>query len=415
MSRQHARVAALAVAALAAGCDVGEGTAPTGITISFEGLEDGYQTYECAAFQLAATAHFEGDTDAEGDVTSRVIWTSSNPGVIDVSNGELEAEPGSGSYFPAGTVIARTAGTAVIRADYAALSDSFGVTADTIGDLRIVPELTRLAPGSQQTFELEVRFADGDPAVDLTASAVWSLPTADAPATLAGTATVQTVTDPLDRPFVLEARLFTCDRRAERRLALGAVAGLRLRYEQPEALAVPLAYTDEIRVDAAFEDASAPAQNLSGQVEIDQILGDDDYAQLTVGDFLKVSGGSADVESQFRLRYAPLDLEAVTRVYSFADTEIVSLRVEPLRTDLFYPDTLQLEAYGLFADGHERPLRRDVTWASLNEDLVSVVSGGADAGEVTPLGLEGDATVEAKTGNSEGEVEAEADIRVYVD
>lgn len=419
MSRSAAGAAVLvAAAAMLAGCDhidIGEGSAPTGITISLGGVEDGYQTYECAAFQLAATARFEGNGDSDGDVTDRVEWSSSNPGVIDVSNGEIEAEPGSGTYFPAGTVIARTAGTAVIRADYVGLSDDFGVTADAIGNLEIRPVLTRMAPGSRQTFTLDVTFEDDEPEQDLTSSAVWTLPTAGAPASLTSTSTVQAVTDPLDRPFVLEARLFTCDRNAVRELSLDTVAQLRLSYEQPQDLPLPLVLTDEIRAQAVFEDGAAEPQNLSDQVEVEQTLGDADYASIAIGEYLTLSGGRADVQAQFSLRYEPLDLEVPTRVYSFADIEMLSLRVTPERSDLFYPDTLQLEAFGLFEDGYERPVRRNVTWTSLNPDLLSVEGSGTDIGLATPLGLEGEATVEAKTSNSEGEVDAEADIRIYVD
>lgn len=139
------RAAALVAAALLGACDfnfdVGGGTAPTGVKISLVGDDEFYRTYECAAFQLYATAQFDGENANEGDVTGRVVWRSSNPGVIDVSNGDIRAEPGS--VFPAGTVIARSVGTAVIRADYIGLYDEFSVTADPIGDLTITPALTR--------------------------------------------------------------------------------------------------------------------------------------------------------------------------------------------------------------------------------------------------------------------------------
>lgn len=409
------RAAALVAAALVGACDfnfdVGGGTAPTGVKISLVGDDEFYRTYECAAFQLYATAQFDGENANEGDVTGRVVWRSSNPGVIDVSNGDIRAEPGS--VFPAGTVIARSVGTAVIRADYIGLYDEFSVTADPIGDLTITPALTRLAPDSTQTFALEVTFEDDEPAQDLSASAVWSLPTAGAPAALIDTSTVSVAGDPLDRPFLLEARLFTCARSAVRELQLGAVTGLRLSYEQPQSLAVPLGYTDEIRVETVFADAGAPPQNVSALVEIDQVLGDDDDASVAVDEYLVVGSARADRDVQYRLRYKPLDLEALTRVYRFIDSEILSLRVDPARSSLRYPDTLALQAYGLFDDGFERPVRREVVWTSLNRDLATVVIEGFDAGEVSAVaGAEGRATIEAATANSEGPVEAEADIDI---
>lgn len=411
---------ALALGMAVGGCseidfDVGSGSGPVGLKLSYGAATEIYQTYECAAFRLTATALFDGGSTTEGDVTDRVKWTSSNPGVIDVSNGEIEAESGSGTTFPAGTVIARSAGTAVIRADYIGYSAEFGITADPIAALQITPALSHMAPESQQTFKLEVVFADGDPAQDLTASAVWALPTADAPASLVDISTVQALSDPLNRSFVLEAGVFTCDRRASLNLMLDRISELRLSYEQPQDVPVPLGYSDQIRVEALFRDAQAEPQNLASQVEIEQVLGDADYANVAAGEHLTVNGLTADQPAQFRIRYAPLDLDVLTRSYSFSSTEIQSLRLSPERSELLFPDTLQLQAYGLFADGIERPVRRNVAWESLNPELVSVETAGIDAGEVTALGLKGDATIEARTTNSEGVVKAEADVRVLLE
>lgn len=398
---------------LLAACDgIGEGTSPSYVTISLNGTEDQYDTYECAAFQLAGTAYFKGENKSSGDITTRSEWRSSNPGVIDVSNGEIET--GYGSVFPAGTVIVRSPGTAVIRLDYVGLSDEFSVSAAPIQDVRIEPELTRLVPESTQAFTLEVTFEEDELSYDLTDSAVWSIPTSGAPASLSGS-TVTTVSDPLDRPFLLDAQLYTCDRKASREMQLGAVSELRLTYEQDEALPLPLGISDEIRVEAVFEDSSAEVQNLSDQVEIEQLIGDDDEASVSVGEYLTVSGAVADTPVQYSVEYDPLDITVETRSYTFTDIEMVSLRVDPARAELYFPETLELQAYGLFEDGYERPVRRDVSWETLNDDLATVVSGGADAGEVTPTELEGEATIRASTSNSEGILEADADLMINLE
>lgn len=397
------------------GCDgIGSGSAPTGISITLGDYDDEYRTFECAAFNLTATAHFRGGSTREGDVTGRVLWRSSNPGVIDVSNGDIETEPGSGEYYAAGMVIARSPGTASISADYVGLRDSFSVTARPIAAMWIEPALTRMAPSSTQAFELKAELEDDTLEVDLTQSAIWSLPSVGAPAEIDGSV-VAAVSDPLDKPFDLLAQLFTCDRTARLGLQLGAVSQLRLTAEQPADLPVPIGLSDEIRAEAVFADPAAPAQNLSAQLEIEQIQGDADQSAIAVSDYLVLNGYVTDTPQQYRLRYRPLDLTADTRVYRFVDLEIQSLRVSPTDVTLFYPDTLQLEAYGRFGDGYERPVRRDVSWQSLNDDLVAVTIGGAEQGLLTPTELEGEATVRATTANSEGELHADADIRVNLD
>lgn len=414
--RPRTAVAAL-LCLLAAGCgdvDVGSGRAPTGVEIYY-GNASSLQTYECSAFQLTALARFEGggDPPSDEDVTTRVTWSSSNPGVIDVSNADLETEPGSGLFYPAGYVVARTTGTAVIRADYATLSAEFSVSADPIKTLTITPALTRMAPRSTQTFKLEVVPADDTAALDLTAIAVWSVPSGAALASIAEGSTVQAVLAPVDQPFTLEAKLFTCDRNANLALQLGAVQGLQLGYEQPEDVAIPLDFTDLISVEARFEDGSAPPQDLSGQLEIEQLLGQDDESLLTVTDgALRLSGQKTGLPQQFLLRYEPLSLEASTRIAEFAELEVQTLRVDPIEATLRYPETLQINAYGVFDDGIERPLRRHVRWSTEDSDLVSVQSGNADAGEVSATGIAGIAEVLAEIDNSVTTLQAETRLTV---
>jgi len=410
------RSTALLLSALLVACDlsVGDGTAPTAVFIRYNGLGGDLQTLECTAPQLSAVVRMEGNGKiSEGDVTPLVKWSSSNPGVIDVSNGDTEVEPGSGSYFSAGTVIARTAGSAIIRIDYVGLSASFSVTADPILGLTITPELTQLAPGSRQTFKLEAKLEENTPPADVTINATWRVPSGSVPVGIINTSTVQVQSDPVGQPFTLEAQLLACDRRAQRVLQLGALQSLRVTHEQPEGLTVPLTSTDQIVVEGIFADTSAPPQNLSLQLESEQSVGDPDEATLSAAaESLVISGLKAARPLQFRLRYDPQDLEVDTRVVEFADLELKQLRIAPDEITLVYPDTFTLEAYGLFADGYERPVRRGLAWRTLDPSVLGVIASGEYAGEITPSGIEGRADVRASASNSEGLVEAEAHVSI---
>lgn len=392
---------------------VGDGSGPVGVTITYNGSDDDLQILECSTPQLTAILHMDGGSD--GAVTSLVTWSSSNPGIIDVSNGDIETEPGSGSYFAAGTVIARGAGSAVIRADYVGLSAAFSVTADPIRNLRITPALTYLAPGSVQAFKLEADLYQDEPSSDVTSSAIWRLPSSSAPVSFVGTSTLQAASSLSGRAFTLEAQLFTCDRRAQQVMQLAEVTGLRLTHEQPEGLRVPSGYSDELKVEAVFSDASIPAQNISGQISFKQVLGASDEATLTVGsEALRLSGLKLNYPVQYRLRYEPLAMELLTRVVEFGDIKLQSLRVTPELSTLLYPQTARLDAYGSFADGYERPVRRDITWTSLKPELLTVVGTGTDAGELTPSRQKGKVSVEASATNSEGSLKAIADVVIDV-
>jgi hypothetical protein len=419
MSRLRYALAALLGAAGAAGlaaCNgIDEGAEPTGIVIRYNGIETGFHTFECASFQLAGILQMEADGQlSEGDITSRGSWTSSNAGVIDVSNGDLETEPGSRLYFPAGTVVARGPGAATIRLDYLGLIATFAVNADPIGGLTITPEIDYLAPGSYQTFALEAQLDDDEPATDITASAVWRIVSGAVPVSIVDTSTVQTQSDPVGSPFALEAQVFTCDRRVQRELTIGAIESLRVVHEQPEGLPVPIDYSDALRVEAVMAGGGA-VQNLSGQVEFEQVLGDADEAQLGAGaELLTLSGLKTGRPVQFSIRYAPLDIEVLTRVVTFEELELQTLRISPETLTLRYPDVFRFDALGRFSDGHERSVRRSVTWTSLDTDLLSIVASGADMGEVSGRGFEGVVEVMATATNSEDTLEAEARVEIQV-
>lgn len=399
-----------------AGCDVvGTGSRPEGVVIRYEGMEGGIQTFECASFQLAGIMRQNHNgVLSEGDMTSRGEWRSSNPGVIDVSNGDLETERHSGIYLPAGTVVARNPGNATIQFSFLGMQTTFAVSAEPISEVRMTPEIEYLAPGSYQSFALEARFGDDDVTTDVSSSAYWRIVSGSVPVTLTGT-TVQTQSDPVGQPFTLEAQLYACDRRAQRHLTIGAIQALRIVHEQPEHLTIPVGYSDLLHVEADIEGSGGAVQDLTDQITIQQVVGDVDEAELSNnGSAYVVTGLKAGLPVQYRVRYAPLGLDVLTRVMSFETLELQQLRISPEAVTLHYPDTFRFDAVGLFSDGHERPLRRSVTWASENTELLGVATSGAEIGTVTGYGLEGKVEITATRDNSEGPLKAEAVVDIQL-
>ncbi|SER07914.1 hypothetical protein SAMN04488038_11572 [Solimonas aquatica] len=432
-------VGLLLLTACQKGGPVGEGQGPKSVRVQYGGdaSVNSLRTVECATFGLNAIATFDGDRGkTDSAVTSRVTWSSSNPGVIDVSNGDIPVAPGSSSYYPAGTVIARTVGSAVIRADYAGLSNGFSVSALPISSARIAPALTRMAPDSNTTFKLYVQAQTDQLEQDLTSSAVWSLPGSSPAAQVSSGSTVKAATEPLDSAFTLEAKLYTCDRDVTQTMSLGEVDHLQLSYEQPTSTSdVPLLIGDLIRVDAVFKDSSAPLQNLSGQVETDaQALGYNpgiatisttSTTTVTVGgvtrlepnQYLLVTGNSSALDSPiaFQVRYdkTVLDLKAATRVFTFQNIDLVDMRVDASTATLQFPALGKLNAYATFkGEGFERPISRYVNWTVADATLLAV-SNGLDGGLLTPANLAGDTTVYTKV-NSTAAAIPEQTTRVTV-
>lgn len=403
-----ARLAVLAAALGLCACgslDPGEGRKPTGLHIQLQdGSTGSYQTYECGGAQLVAMLQSDGDGGiAYDDVSTRVSWSSSNPGVIDVG--------------AAGSMVAHTAGSAIISAEYLEFTAHFAVVANALGELRITPALTRLAPGSSQQFALEVTLAESHDPQDITTLAEWSVPSGGEAVTDLSSARLQTASDPLDRPFILRAHLANCDREALLTLQLGRVNELTLRYEQPQSLAIPLSASDLIEVEAQFEDVSAPPQNLAAQVSVEQVLGDADQSTLALDTTaLKLSGTQAGSAQQYRLSYEPLNLSALTRSTVFAELGLISLRIDPQTLQLSFPDEYTLQAWGLFEDGNERPLRRHVAWSTSEEDLVSVAASGQYGGTLYPAGPSGLAEIQVLATDVDGNLlSADATVELSSD
>ncbi|MFT4047592.1 MAG: hypothetical protein QM661_12980 [Solimonas sp.] len=386
--------------------------------MTYDSSTDAVSMVECQTVALVATATFgsdDGDNESTSTVTSRVVWSSSSPGVIDVSNGDIETYAGSGTYYATGTVIARSTGSAVITATYAsAMKASIGVSVGDMESMRIAPALTRMAPDSATTFQLYAQPQSDQLEQDLTSDATWTLVDADAPASVSDTSTVTVARKPLDEDFTLQAMLPVCNRYITQTMSIGAVSKLQVTYEQPEDEPVPVILDDRIRVDAVFEDTSAPNQNLSDQVDVETADGYNEangststttattVTTSTAGDcggttclesntYLLVAGDSDRLnrEIAFALTYDEdgIDLTTTTRVYTFTDTDIESLRVDPTTTSITYPYLGQLYAYGTFEDGVERPVTRYATWSLIDtgdSDLLSVTSSGIDGGLLTP-------------------------------
>ncbi|MDM4769699.1 hypothetical protein [Solimonas sp. SE-A11] len=405
-----AGAALLALAACSGG--VGDGRAPVKIQITSAYGGDSVESYECAAVQLAALATFSGEgDDTLESVSERSTWSSNDTGVAIVSNGDIPIPGATGLYYAQGTVIVLRPGSATITADYAGLRAQYGVSATSIGELRITPELTRMAPQTSQTFKLETTTLESSVPVDLTSVASWQVLTTGAPVTRSGSA-LQALTGPVNSRFLLEAALPLCGRSVRRELQLSNLRELQLAYEQAADTFLPLGYSDYVRISGLFEDSSAPPQELGLQVTRDLIEGDESTFSETADSAGRLIQPLA-AKKPFRFRYEleSAGLSVDTRLIEARDLNLMSLRLSTDKAQLELRETLQAQAYGLFSDGIERPIRHNVTWTSRNTS-VATVGAGIEGGEITATSLEGDTVVDVSANDLSG-LGGEISIHTY--
>ncbi len=129
-------------------------------------------SYQCFADQLQLQGVF--DNEGIGDYTSRAVWTSSNPEVVAVSNGDIPldgdttAPPEVGeSVYGSGTILPKKVGSATITADFVGLSASYDVevVATDLAKLKISDASLTLAPDTGRT--LTVTTEIGGETIDL--------------------------------------------------------------------------------------------------------------------------------------------------------------------------------------------------------------------------------------------------------
>ncbi len=131
--------AACAVALAACSDPVGSGVAPQSVIIAAPAPNapvalQTLQTFECLTSQVRAIMVFSNGS--EGNFTARVKWSSSNPGAVAVSNGDIKVNGGTGFYAP-GVLVPVQAGNAIITADYDGIISHLPVSVGTPDSIQL--------------------------------------------------------------------------------------------------------------------------------------------------------------------------------------------------------------------------------------------------------------------------------------
>ncbi|MGQ0502136.1 MAG: hypothetical protein ACT4P0_05940 [Panacagrimonas sp.] len=160
----------LGVAVLSACGGIGDGSKPEEIRIVavsattglsgrdfvklFDAPQKPVSTYTCLRDRMAAFVRFsDGDI---GDFTRRVNWTSDNPAVATVSNGD-EPVPGLDKrFFVPGSFKPVSASTVNITAEYLGVTTTIPVTVREIdkSSIELTPTTAAVAPRALQTFQV---------------------------------------------------------------------------------------------------------------------------------------------------------------------------------------------------------------------------------------------------------------------
>lgn len=130
------RIAMVPVLVSLAACGgIGDGNGPEELTLSINGATEDAEVFRCSTQLPTAALRFTNNT--QGDVATRAQWTSSDPEVLDVSDGGVEAPSG---FFVNGALLPKQPGSVTLTGDF--LDGQF---VDTI-DVTVSPAQLELSP-----------------------------------------------------------------------------------------------------------------------------------------------------------------------------------------------------------------------------------------------------------------------------
>ena len=379
--------------------------------------------------QVVATA-----TDGHlGDFTSRVIWTSSNPDVVAVSNGDIQLPDDATKAYAAGVLIPKAAGTATITAKFSKLSTTYEVVVDEPSSISIEPTSQSLALYSTSLIKVYT-VVDGYKR-DVTAKATWKIVEADTDTTSTDIGTVGATTGAVAANKTLgtlhaKATLSACPEGS----ALADTAANLLSTINVRALtsltvtrefgdtppALTLGTTEALTLTGHFSGTSE-TQDLSTQAAYTStstaIAGSTSPANL----ILAASVGSVQITP----RYPPTDrtdfttISATPLTVETADRTFTSFVITPATTTVGPFVEKQFHAIATYGDGVTQDITRHVAWAlaegSSDEDLalVSIGTTYSLAGLAIARQIDdGEVTIAAKRGTGDTAVTQTATLTV---
>ncbi len=386
--RRAPPAAVISVSLLFAACGspVGEGVKPisiglaaaSGTEVTVQGVT---RVYQCFEGGLTAVLYFSDGSS--GDFTSRVKWSSSNPGAVMVSNGDIPASDGSG-FYAAGTLVPVTAGNSTVTAEYSTIKMQTQVSAGvpTGFSIRRVDQSVptpvadvSLGVGTTQQFVVSA-ITDGV-SRDVSSFAHWTVGGSVAGVTAGGVVSAFGA----GGPTPLTASFLNCSTTVSTNLTVANINGIEI---VPEFGADPLllSNTEKQNVladldDGTRQDVSLQASLTSTDTSIAAFLSDSGATNV----LQPVSTGAVTLKATLNNIYT-----APERVVNVVSSTLTGISISPA-TVLLRASSDQVayfKATGVFQNGQTQDVTRQVTWAVADTTIAGISNDKATAGFAVP-------------------------------
>ncbi|PLX82391.1 MAG: hypothetical protein C0617_14875 [Desulfuromonas sp.] len=324
--------------------------------------------------QFTATGNFSGAFTR--DLTAEVVWNSSDPTLLSVSN----------SPETAGLGQALAPGTVTVSAETEGLSTqlTFIVTDAALASLTVSPDQADVTAGLNVQFEATGTFDDGS-AQELRRDVNWS--SADAAVATISNATGNEglATGVAEGSTAIIAAFAGLSAEAGLIVSAAVLDSIAITPVDPE-LAADTSL--ELTATGTFSDGST--SDLTEEV----LWSSDDESIATVsndagdeGLARGLSAGDATIEAEFQDIIAEADL-------SVTDALLEEIEIEPEDPTIEVGARQQFTATGTFSDNTTQDITRDANWSSDDEDVATVSNDSDSKGLARGLD-EGEAFIEA--------------------
>ena len=396
--RLRVLVPALAVLAASACSPVGNGIGPIRLIVNGPTNVADASTgriFECIRSPVSATLQFSDGS--LGDFTNRVRWTSSNPAVVRVSNGdEPVAAPGTG-FYGYGVLTPVTSGVATVTASYQNLTDSIEISVGTPTDITVHtvdPESLlpvdpagnafRIGPGTVQ--DLTVSALLDNVRTNIDSAATWTF---DTPNT--AVATIDAVSGVVSGvaaggPMTARASFSSCSLSATTTVSVAPVQSISIT---PEYGTDNLIVGNSERMSVFADFGNGPEQNISTQAALTSsatTIGQ--FGFLTGFNILQAlsAGGPIDIGATFTV--GSTVLTAPTVPVTVVTGTLQSFAVTPATASIVAgsTDIIPFRATGTYVGGAVQDITRTVVWSTSDPTLTRIVSGGLQAGQAFSAG-----------------------------
>jgi len=317
------------------------------------------------------------------DVTSQVLWSSSDPFVAHVSNNQ--------GLKGLATSLAK--GIAMIGATYEDLSDYtlITVTSATLQSISIIPENHSISQGSKFQYKATGLYSDNT-TQDITSQAIWSSTNDNivilsnsandkglAIAALAGSATIK-------------AKFGSIQGQANITVTQAVLQSIKLFTDNPF---LPLGTSSQISATGIYSDNSA--QDITNQIiweSSNPNIAQVSNSQGRKGFVTALSKGSTTIKAVFDDFTKSIEL-------TITDSMLVRIEITPENYVLTPGKTFQFKASGIYSDNTDQDITKLVVWSSSSKSIATISNAFKSKGIVTTVS-KGATTIKASMSEIKG-------------